>query len=93
MRTFLTQALPTFPLTRALFLPLAPNAPYLESTLTAPLGNLDLSVTEDELRARFSAFGPIERVNMLPQKNCGFVNFVNLESALKAKVTSLPLDL
>lgn len=33
-------------------------------------------VTEDELRARFGPYGAIERVNLLPQKNCAFINFV-----------------
>lgn len=49
------------------------------------IGNVDASVPEHELRAAFDRFGPIERVKMYPQKNCAFINFVDLNSALAAK--------
>jgi len=49
------------------------------------IGNLDSNIPEHEIRAAFERFGPIERVKMLPLKNCAFVNFVELNSALAAK--------
>ena len=49
------------------------------------IGNVDANVPEHELRAVFDRFGAIERVKMYPQKNCAFINFVELSSALVAK--------
>jgi hypothetical protein len=33
----------------------------------------------------FGTFGQIDKVRILPQKNCAFVNFTNLEAAIQAK--------
>lgn len=49
------------------------------------VGNVDPNVTEHELRTCFDRFGAIERVKLFPQKNCAFINFVELNSALAAK--------
>ncbi|KAJ1990597.1 hypothetical protein H4R33_001649 [Dimargaris cristalligena] len=48
------------------------------------IGSLDESMTAEKLRADFSQFGDIELVNILPEKNCGFVNFTSIRSAMKA---------
>jgi len=37
------------------------------------------------VREAFKVFGPIEKIRVLPHKNCAFVNFEHLESALEAK--------
>jgi hypothetical protein len=49
------------------------------------IGNIDSNIPEHEIRSAFERFGAIERIKMLPQKNCAFVNFVELSSALAAK--------
>jgi hypothetical protein len=37
------------------------------------------------LQAIFQAFGPIESVRVLSHKNCGFINFVHQEDAVRAR--------
>lgn len=49
------------------------------------IGNIDFNVTEEDIRSRFAPFGAIDRVSVLREKNCAFVNFVSLESALEAR--------
>ncbi|KAF9174480.1 hypothetical protein BGX21_007371 [Mortierella sp. AD011] len=39
---------------------------------------------EEKLRKDFSEFGEVEMVNILREKNCGFVNFTDVLSAVKA---------
>ena len=49
------------------------------------LGNLNLErIDEDKLRRDFEGFGEIELVNVLKDKGCGFVNFTNVMSAIRA---------
>jgi RNA recognition motif-containing protein len=66
------------------------DRPHREDQFLTPspniwIGNVDPNAPEHELRAIFDRFGPIERVKMHPQRNCAFVNFVELSSALAAK--------
>lgn len=49
------------------------------------LGNIPASTTSYALNAIFSSYGTVESARVLPHKNCGFVNFVNIESAVQAK--------
>ncbi|KAI8919263.1 hypothetical protein DFJ77DRAFT_427998 [Powellomyces hirtus] len=51
------------------------------------IGAIDDSISEDSLRKDFSEFGDIELVNIIADKNIGFVNFVDLTSAVKAVET------
>lgn len=37
-----------------------------------------------KLRDDFSTFGDIEQINFLEEKNCAFINFVNIANAIKA---------
>lgn len=37
-----------------------------------------------KLREDFSTFGDIEQINYLEEKNCAFINFVNIANAIKA---------
>lgn len=37
-----------------------------------------------KLRTDFSTFGDIEQINFLEEKNCAFINFVNIANAIKA---------
>ncbi|KAI8821991.1 uncharacterized protein EV422DRAFT_495262 [Fimicolochytrium jonesii] len=48
------------------------------------IGAIDESISEDRLRKDFSEFGDIELINIIADKNIGFVNFVDLTSAVKA---------
>ncbi|KAJ3020947.1 hypothetical protein HKX48_009480 [Thoreauomyces humboldtii] len=48
------------------------------------IGTIDDAVSEDRLRKDFGEFGDIELVNIIADKNIGFVNFVDLVSAVKA---------
>ncbi|KAK9718116.1 hypothetical protein K7432_005719 [Basidiobolus ranarum] len=54
------------------------------ATRNVYIGNIDDSITEEKLKQDFSVFGEIELVNTLKDKNCAFVNFNNILSAVKA---------
>lgn len=49
------------------------------------LGNIPTSTTVSSLQAIFSTYGKIESTRVLIHKNCGFVNFETIESAIQAK--------
>ena len=49
------------------------------------LGNIPSSTTVSSLNVIFSQFGSIEFARVLTHKNCGFVNFENVQSAIGAK--------
>ncbi|KAL8874651.1 MAG: hypothetical protein Q9174_000056 [Haloplaca sp. 1 TL-2023] len=49
------------------------------------LGNIPASTTVSSLQAIFQLYGTIESTRVLIHKNCGFVNFENVESAIAAK--------
>lgn len=49
------------------------------------LGNIDPSLTTQDLTCIFAPFGTIESVRILPDRECAFVNFISLEDALRAK--------
>ena len=51
------------------------------------LGNIPTSTTTTSLEALFGAHGKIESSRVLMHKNCGFVNFDNVDSARIAKAT------
>lgn len=54
------------------------------ATRNVYLGSIDEGFTEERLRHDFAEFGEIEMVNILQDKNCGFVNYTNIMSAVKA---------
>jgi protein JSN1 len=61
-----------------------------ENTLEGPtralwLGNIPSSTTVSSLNVIFANYGPIESTRVLTHKNCGFVNFESLDSAIQAK--------
>ena len=49
------------------------------------LGSIPNSTTITSLQAIFNIYGPIESTRVLVHKNCGFVNFEHIESAIQAK--------
>ncbi|KAG2177469.1 hypothetical protein INT44_007980 [Umbelopsis vinacea] len=49
------------------------------------IGNIDSSISEDDLQELFSPFGPIESLRLLVDKECAFINFSNVEDAVRAK--------
>ncbi|KAL3419152.1 hypothetical protein PVAG01_09374 [Phlyctema vagabunda] len=49
------------------------------------LGSIPSSTTVSTLMEMFKSHGPIETARVLTHKNCGFVNFERLESAISAK--------
>ncbi|KAG0231399.1 hypothetical protein BGW41_002199 [Actinomortierella wolfii] len=49
------------------------------------IGNLDPSLTTNELMKLCSPYGPIESLRVLPDKECAFVNFMTIEDAVRAK--------
>ncbi|KAL6705143.1 hypothetical protein ACN47E_007248 [Coniothyrium glycines] len=49
------------------------------------LGNIPSSTTVSSLNVIFAGYGTIESTRVLTHKNCGFVNFDSLESAVSAK--------
>lgn len=50
------------------------------------IGNIDDfdTYTEEKIRNDFGAYGEIELVNLLKEKNCAFCNFTNIANAIKA---------
>lgn len=61
-----------------------------EGTLDGPtrslwLGNIPSSTTVSSLNVIFANYGAIESCRVLTHKNCGFVNYENLDSAIQAK--------
>ena len=40
--------------------------------------------SEEKLKRDFGEYGDIELVNFLKEKNCAFVNFTNINNAIKA---------
>ena len=49
------------------------------------LGNIDPTVTEAEVRSVFELYGLVENVRLLPAKECAFVNYYEVESAINAR--------
>jgi hypothetical protein len=49
------------------------------------IGNLPPTATRSDVEIMMQAFGEIESLRLLPAKNCGFVNFVNLADSVAAK--------
>lgn len=49
------------------------------------IGNLDSSMTSEALIHVFAPYGAIESLRLLPEKECGFVNFVDQNDAIRAK--------
>ncbi|KAG8967296.1 hypothetical protein FRC03_010235 [Tulasnella sp. 419] len=49
------------------------------------IGNLDPTVTGEDLAHVFATYGAIESFRLLPEKECGFVNFVDMQDAIRAK--------
>lgn len=49
------------------------------------IGSIPVSTTVTSLDAIFSMYGPIDSTRVLTHKNCGFVNFDRVESAVQAK--------
>lgn len=57
---------------------------HLGASRNVYIGSLDDSITEEILAEDFKEFGEIELVNLVPEKNIGFVNFTDIMSAVKA---------
>jgi protein JSN1 len=49
------------------------------------IGNLDSTATKETLLTVFSPYGAIESLRLLPEKECGFVNFLDINDAIRAK--------
>lgn len=49
------------------------------------IGNLDTTATKETLLTVFSPYGAIESLRLLPEKECGFVNFLDMNDAVRAK--------
>ncbi|KAL5048503.1 hypothetical protein BDW71DRAFT_196144 [Aspergillus fruticulosus] len=69
---------------------LRPTAEVDETNQDGPtralwIGSIPVSTTVTSLEAIFSMYGKIESTRVLTHKNCGFVNFERLESAIQAR--------
>jgi len=51
------------------------------------LGSIPTSTTTSTLTEMFKTYGPIVSARVLTHKNCGFVNFERIDSAISAKAT------
>lgn len=49
------------------------------------IGNLDPSLGLENLITLFSQYGPIENIRLLPERDCAFINFMQMEDAIQAK--------
>ncbi|KAG6337211.1 hypothetical protein ID866_1883 [Astraeus odoratus] len=61
------------------------NSQIQTPTRSLWIGNLDSSVTSEQLIHVFAPYGAIESLRLLPEKECGFVNFVDQADAIRAK--------
>ncbi|KAI9136295.1 hypothetical protein BKA69DRAFT_1013878, partial [Paraphysoderma sedebokerense] len=67
--------------------PLSPNllqAVQGGASRNVYVGSLAPNVTVDDLKSVFAKYGEIEWANLLPEKQCGFVNFTDIRHAIKA---------
>ncbi|EGO18620.1 hypothetical protein SERLADRAFT_418814 [Serpula lacrymans var. lacrymans S7.9] len=62
-----------------------PNSQIQTPTRSLWIGNLDSAVTSEQLIHVFAPYGAIESLRLLPEKECGFVNFVDQGDAIRAK--------
>ncbi|KAG8721345.1 hypothetical protein FRC08_013890 [Ceratobasidium sp. 394] len=68
----------------------SPKAEGMPNQIQTPsrslwIGNLDPSMTGEDLVRVFAPYGAIESFRLLPEKECGFVNFVDIADAMRAK--------
>ncbi|KAJ1929916.1 hypothetical protein FBU59_007005, partial [Linderina macrospora] len=61
------------------------DAQAMQPTRALWIGNIAQATTPDSLSTTFQAYGTIESARVLSHKNCGFVNFIRLEDAVRAK--------
>ncbi|KAJ2090217.1 hypothetical protein IW140_002142 [Coemansia sp. RSA 1813] len=61
------------------------DAQAMQPTRALWIGNIAPASTPETLSAAFEPFGAIDSVRVLNHKNCGFVNFVRMEDAVRAK--------
>lgn len=61
------------------------NSQIQTPTRSLWIGNLDSAVTSEQLIHVFAPYGAIESLRLLPEKECGFVNFVDQADAIRAK--------
>ncbi|CEP12854.1 hypothetical protein [Parasitella parasitica] len=61
------------------------------ATRNVYLGRLTEADTEDSIRSAVSAFGPIEQIRLLREKNIAFIHFLSITSATKC-ITTLSAD-
>ncbi|KAK7466954.1 hypothetical protein VKT23_004018 [Stygiomarasmius scandens] len=62
-----------------------PSSQVQTPTRSLWIGNLDSAVTSEQLIHVFAPYGAIESLRLLPEKECGFVNFVDQADAIRAK--------
>ncbi|KAL1922419.1 uncharacterized protein VTP21DRAFT_9958 [Calcarisporiella thermophila] len=70
------------------FAPLSPppvSPPSQIPTRSLWIGNLDPTLSIADLHQLFASIGTVEGVKLLPEKECGFVNFSTVEEALRAR--------
>lgn len=53
------------------------------ATRTVYIGNLPEDITKEQLSQDLSKFGPIDTINLIPEKNIGFVHFLSISTAMK----------
>ncbi|QRW00737.1 RNA recognition motif protein [Ceratobasidium sp. AG-Ba] len=68
----------------------SPKAEGMPNQIQTPsrslwIGNLDPTMTGEDLARVFAPYGAIESFRLLPEKECGFVNFVDIADAMRAK--------
>ncbi|MBW0537593.1 hypothetical protein O181_077308, partial [Austropuccinia psidii MF-1] len=70
--------------------PMTPELASMAGLMVPPsrslwVGNLDPLTTAEELMNVFAVYGAIESLRLLPDKQCGFINFVSVHDAIHAK--------
>ncbi|KAI9259449.1 armadillo-type protein [Phascolomyces articulosus] len=79
-----SQSTPTFRNHQVQMTP-STSTPTQAATRSLWIGNIDATVSVDNLTHLFSSFGHIESVRLLLEKECAFVNFFHVEDAIRAK--------
>ncbi|GAA5957631.1 hypothetical protein JCM3765_001461 [Sporobolomyces pararoseus] len=61
------------------------SPPHQQPTRSLWVGNMDPKTTPADLQQVFAPYGAIESLRLIPDKECGFVNFVSVSDAIRAK--------
>ncbi|KAJ9476888.1 Protein JSN1 [Pseudozyma hubeiensis] len=61
------------------------SSPYAQPTRTLWIGHLRHTVTTTDLMHTFAAYGAVETIRLVPDKCCAFINYLDVNDAIRAR--------